>query len=83
MPTAVHLNIESKIAAAHRALTFAAEAASALPDLGLHDDLQLITLELERLQVDLLKSARPRRIQRGPSYVSQTGDHSIWPHSPR
>lgn len=77
MPTAAHLNIESKIAAAHRALTFAAEVSKELTDLGLHDDLRMITLELERLQVDLLKSARPRRLQRGPSYVSQTGDHSI------
>lgn len=47
--------IESAIARAHRALNFARDEASTWRDLGVHDDLQLILIELERLQMSLLK----------------------------
>ena len=55
------LEVERCIASAHRSLHYAVRWASELADLGLHDDLQLIQLELERLQVDLLKGAGRRR----------------------
>lgn len=61
MPTSAILRIESAIAAAHRHLSRARDEASNLSDLGLHDDLQLHLVELERLQVDLLRGARRRR----------------------
>jgi hypothetical protein len=61
LPSSVHLQIEAAIARAHRSLATARDQASVLTDLGLHDDLQMLLLELERLQVDLLKSSRPRR----------------------
>jgi hypothetical protein len=52
--------IETAVALAHKHLSRARDAASSLSDLGLHDDLQLHLLELERLQVDLLRG-RPHR----------------------
>lgn len=70
VPSSNTLAIESAIATAHRALATAALYASALSDLGLHDDLQLIQLELERLQVDLLRGGKPRRLKRSPDNVS-------------
>lgn len=58
MPSSDILAIETAIAAAHRHLARAVLHASSLRDLGLHDDLQLVQLELERLQVDLLRGSR-------------------------
>ena len=55
------LEIERCIAGAHRSLHYAIRYASELSDLGLHDDLQLIQLELERLQIDLIRGANRRR----------------------
>jgi hypothetical protein len=59
--------IESSIASAHIRIATAIVAASTLSDLGLHDDLQLIQLELERIQYSLLKGGswqpRPRNIR--------------------
>lgn len=73
MPTSDILRIEYSIANAHRQLTNARNVASCQRDLGLHDDLQLMLIELERLQVDLLRSGRPRRLRLQSQPVSQTG----------
>lgn len=72
MPPPVLLRIETSIAYAHRALSRARDEASSLRDLGLHDDLQLMTLELERLQVDLLRSGVASRVRPIRPSVSQT-----------
>jgi hypothetical protein len=63
MPDTLTLAIEQSIAAAHRSLSYARDHASCSSDLGLHDDLQLILLELERLQIDLLRGRKPRRLR--------------------
>ena len=52
--------IEGCVANAHRAVSSARDEASTLADLGLHDDLQLILVELERIQLSLL-SSKPYR----------------------
>lgn len=64
-------SIEAEIARAHRSLSRARDHASTYADLGLHDDLQLMLLELERMQHSLL---RPRAYRsRGTlPYVSDT-----------
>lgn len=61
MPGQRIAEIESGLARAHRAVHGCVAAASSLRDLGLHDDLQLILLELERLQFDLLRVNARRR----------------------
>jgi hypothetical protein len=67
------LVIEVNIAQAHRCLDRAIFHASTQVDLGLHDDLQLIQLELERLQVDLLRGTRRRmKVLSGPAYLSDS-----------
>lgn len=71
-PSALPLQIEGQIARAHLAIAIARDLASSLSDLGLHDDLQLILVELERLQVDLLRSGRPRRLRIPLPSVSAT-----------
>lgn len=71
MPQASVLITEKCIAAAHRSLTSARDMASTWSDLGMHDDLQLLLAELERLQVDLLKGQRSRTPGRRSRYVSQ------------
>lgn len=81
MPSRVILSIEANIANSHRCLHHAAYAASTLSDLGLHDDLQMIMLELERLQVDLLKGAGRRRVLIHSQDVTRTDRNSQWPHS--
>lgn len=70
MPTSTVLAIETNIARSHRSLTFARDHASCLADLGLHDDLQMVLLELERLQVDLLRSGGSGKVRRRPQSVS-------------
>lgn len=60
MPSSSSLVIERCLAGAHRSIASAIEMASTYADLGLHDDLQMIQLELERLAVDLLRG-RGRR----------------------
>lgn len=55
------LAVEKALATAHRAIYGALGPASGMRDLGLHDDLQMIQLELERLQVDLLRGSSRRR----------------------
>lgn len=72
MPTSTHLGIEKVIANAHRQLTFARDLSSTLRDLGLHDDLQMVLIEIERLQVDLLRSGTGRRMRKPLHPVSQT-----------
>jgi hypothetical protein len=62
LPSSDILQIEYAIAAAHKSLNRAVLHASSMRDLGLHDDLQLIMLELERLQVDLLRGKRSRTV---------------------
>lgn len=63
MPSPAHLAIEAAIARAHRSLALARDLSSDLADLGLHDDLQLMLIEVERLQIDLLRGTkRPRRL---------------------
>lgn len=71
MPSPQHLAIEGAIARSHKSLTLARDLSSALSDLGLHDDLQLVLIELERLQVDLLRSNKPRRLRAAPQPVSE------------
>lgn len=73
MPSSDILAIETAIAAAHRCLSRACLHASSMRDLGLHDDLQLVQLELERLQVDLLRGTSRRPSQRNRLRVSTTG----------
>jgi hypothetical protein len=53
--------VEGSIARAHKALAPAIREASTFARLDIHDELQLIQLELERLQFDLLKYGQPRR----------------------
>lgn len=72
MPSPQVLSIEKNIALAHRSLCWARDTASQLSDLGLYDDLQLHLLELERLQVDLLRSTSSGKVKRRRSYVSQS-----------
>ena len=55
------LAIEKSLAVAHQALRVACIRASELRDLSLHDDLQLLLLEVERFQEDLLKQSGRRR----------------------
>jgi hypothetical protein len=62
--------IETAIARAHRALAAARDDASTLADLGLHDDLQLMLLELERMQHGLLRPGKYRGGRCQP-YVSE------------
>lgn len=57
----VTLQIEAAIAAAHRRTLQAAHMAETRSDQGLADDLHQISVELQRIQEDLLKSRRPRR----------------------
>lgn len=64
--------METCIARAHRQLAIARDAASTLADLGWHDDLQMVLIELERMQQDLLRLGPRSRIRRARSYVSQT-----------
>lgn len=71
MPSPSHLKIEANIAMAHSRLLTARDEASTHRDLGLHDDLQMLLIELERLQVDLLRSARPRRLASHPQHVTE------------
>lgn len=73
MPSSDILATETCIANAHRCLHHAIQLASSMRDLGLHDDLQLIQLELERLQVDLLRGTSRRPSQRNRLRVSTTG----------
>lgn len=72
MPASEYLAVERLIANAHRSLTHAVSHASTFSELGLHDDLQMLLIELERLQVDLLRGV-PRAKYRGrPQRVSQS-----------
>ena len=64
--------MEASIARAHRNLSLARDAASSLSDLGFHDDLQMLLIELERMQTDLLRSGACSTVRRRRSYVSQT-----------
>ena len=64
--------IEASIARAHRNLTVARDEASTLADLGLHDDLCLHLLELERLQRLLLKDFKLPKGYCSHIRVSQT-----------
>jgi hypothetical protein len=52
------LTIEKSLAIAHQAVYHAVQTASTFSDLRLHDDLQLLLLELERFQEDLLRGHR-------------------------
>lgn len=66
MPDRNFLSIEALIAEAHRKIVQAALIAEPMRDQGLSDDLRQFAIELERLQIDLLKSARrPRMGQHG------------------
>lgn len=72
MPSPQLLHIEAEIARAHRSLYRAADEASSLADFGLHDELQAIYVELERIQVSLLRG-KARRVPGGRlSSVSQS-----------
>lgn len=55
------LAIEKSLAIAHQAVYHAVQHAGTMADLGLHDDLQLLLLELERQQEDLLRGGARRR----------------------
>jgi len=68
------LAIEKCLAIAHQAVFHATAHASTFRDLGLHDDLQMIQLELERIQEDLLRgTARRRSVLHGRAYLSSSG----------
>lgn len=60
MPDPGVLYVEKRLASAHRHLRAAKDRSSEWDKLGFHDDLQLILLEVERMQEDLLKG-RGRR----------------------
>jgi hypothetical protein len=81
MPEPHVLLAESAIAAAHERLTNARDITGDWSDLGLHDDIELILLELERIQMDLLRGRRRRLSLLSPSRVSQTEDRPQWPRS--
>lgn len=73
MPGLNTARIEEGIARAHKSLSFAQSWASEMSDLGLHDDLQLVLLELERLQLDLLRGGRrPSVLASRPTYLSDS-----------
>lgn len=72
VPTSAHLKIEQHVAYAHRSLSIARDHASTLSDLGLHDYIQLFLIELERMQVDLLRGGRTGRVRRTREDVSQS-----------
>lgn len=68
------LATEGCIAQGHRCLTSARNHAGSLSELGYHDDLQLVLLELERLQVDLLRGGKRRRVSLYDcAYLSSSG----------
>lgn len=72
MPSSSSLVIERCLAGAHRSIASAIEMASTYADLGLHDDLQLVQLELERLAIDLLRDrARRSSTVRRRTYLSE------------
>lgn len=52
--------IETCLAQSHRTMARAIEWASTLSDLGLHDDLQLLQLEIERISFSLLRDRKYR-----------------------
>ncbi len=58
--------LETQIARAHRAIWMATQSADALSYDGLSEDLRQLLVELTRLQTDLLKTGRPRRMAVGP-----------------
>ena len=61
MPNARTLALEKRLALAHRVLWQSAQLAETKPDLGLHDDLMMLCVELERIQQELLKTRPYRR----------------------
>lgn len=61
-----HANLEADIARAHKAIWFAQHHAIALGYEGLAEDLQQLLVEFTRLQTDLLRTGRPRRLAVGP-----------------
>lgn len=67
------LRIEKLLAVAHQAVYASMREASNFSDLGLHDDLQLYLIELERLQENLLRARgrRPTAFSH-PAYLSSS-----------
>lgn len=61
MPGQNILQIEGAIASAHRSLWYAREVADRIPNDTIGEDLNQLLVELERLQVGLLRGAAPRR----------------------
>lgn len=82
MPSSSSLVIERCLAGAHRSIASAIEMASTYADLGLHDDLQLVQLELERLAEDLLRNTgrRGASVNRR-AYLSELMSHDGRPAS--
>lgn len=67
------LRIEKLLAVAHQAVYASMREASTFHDLGLHDDLQLYLIELERLQETLLRGRhRPPVSFSRPAYLSSS-----------
>jgi hypothetical protein len=67
------LTIEKCLAVAHQSVSFAIREASTLSDLGMHDDLQMLQLELERLQYSLLRGKTDHRsFLNPPAYLSSS-----------
>lgn len=62
MPSSSSLRIEKHLALAHLALSRARDEAGDLNGLGLHDDLQMMLMEVERLSVSHLRGGIPHRL---------------------
>lgn len=58
MPSSVHLRVESLVAQAHRRVWLAARAAESLVDQGLAEDLYALAVELERLNLSLVRESK-------------------------
>lgn len=74
MPSSKTAPIEACLSRAHRNITYAREHASTWSDLGLHDDLGLMLIEIERMMESLLLSKKRYKIRSNRPYVSENED---------
>lgn len=67
------LAVEKSLAVAHQAIRLAVIRSSELRDIGFHDDLQMVQLELERIAEDLLRAGgRRKSFLTRPAYLSDS-----------
>lgn len=82
MPSSSSLRIEKHLALAHLALARARDEAGDLADLGLHDDLQMMLGEVERLAEAHLRAGGRHRLSAGyRAYLSPLERHDRRPAS--